>query len=217
MDTEKNSKKILILGIILLIVAGVIVVSLKGLNVSLMFGKHEAIEIKIGSEVDLNVVKEICDKVFEDKKYVVKGLEIFGDSVQINVASITDEEKNNLVNQINEKFGTDKTVEDLKVNSVSNKRIRDVVKPYVSPMLISFVIIFVYMLIRFHKINAIKIIGNLIIKIILTEAILLSIIAITRLPVNDMIINILMIIAVIELVCCLSKSENELAEEKEKN
>ena len=39
----KNSKKIIILGIILLIIAGVIVVSLKGFNVSLMIGRHESI------------------------------------------------------------------------------------------------------------------------------------------------------------------------------
>lgn len=210
MDTNKNSKKIIILGIILLVIAGIIVVALKGFNVSLMFGKHEAIEIKVGTDVDLNVVNGICDEVFGNKKYVVKELEVFGDSAQINVSSITDEEKTNLVSKINEKFGVEKTVEDLNINSVSNKRIRDVVKPYVVPMLVSFAIIFIYMLIRFRKINPLKIIAKFIEKVVLIEAILLSIIAITRIPVNDVLINILMIIAVIELVVCISKSEDKL-------
>ena len=122
METNKNSKKIIIFGVILLIIAGIIVVALKGFNVSLMFGKHEVIELKIGKKVDLNVIKEICTEVFPKKEFVAKELEVFGDSMQINVKTITDEEKANLINQINEKFETSKTVEDLNINSVSNKR-----------------------------------------------------------------------------------------------
>ena len=66
--------------------------------------------------------------------------------------------------------------------------------------------------IRFRKINGVKIVLNFIVKLLLTEAILLSIIAITRLPVNDLVINLLMVIAIAELICCLSKSENNLNE-----
>jgi len=206
METNKNSKKILILGIILLVLAGIIVVALKGFNVSLMFGKHETIEIKLDTEVDLKIAKEICDEVFQDKTYVVKGLEIFGDSFQINVKSITDEEKVNLVNKINEKFETDKTVEDLNINSVSNKRIRDVVKPYIIPMLVSFGIVFVYMLIRFRKEQPLKLIGKFIVIITLVESIILSIIAITRIPVSDLLINLLMVIPVIGIIVFISKN-----------
>lgn len=36
MEKNKNGKKIIVLGIILLIIAGIIVVSLKGVNVSLI-------------------------------------------------------------------------------------------------------------------------------------------------------------------------------------
>ena len=85
MDTRKNSGKIVILGIILLIVAGIIVVALKGFNVSLMFGKHETVNIKLDVDADVNKVREICKETFGKKDFVVKGLEVFGDSVQINV------------------------------------------------------------------------------------------------------------------------------------
>ena len=210
MEDKNNNKKIITLGMILLILAGIIIVALKGVNVSLMFGKHEAIEIKLDTDVDINVIDEICKNVFLDKKIVVKELEVFGNSVQINVESITDEEKNNLIEKINEKFGTSKTVDDLKIYSVSNKRIRDVLKIYVKPMIISFAIIFAYMLIRFRKINAVNIIIDFIKKVILTEAIILSGIAIVRLPVSDLVINLLMVIAVIELICTISKNEKKL-------
>ena len=210
MDTNKNSKKIIILGVILLIIAGLIVVALKGFNVSLMFGKHEAVEIKMDKEIDLGLVKEACEETFEKKEFIVKELEVFGDSVQINVESITDEEKANLINQLNEKLETSKTVEDLNINSVSNKRIRDVVRPYLVPVVASFVIVFIYMLIRFRKINAVKIIVSFLTNVLLTEAILLSIIAITRIAVEDLLINLLMIVAVADLVYFLAKSEKKL-------
>lgn len=215
MESDKNSKKILILGMILLILAGIIVVALKGLNVSLMFGKHEVVEIKLNSNMNLDIMKQICDDVFQNKEYVVKELEVFGDSVQINVKSITDEEKANLVNQVNEKFETQKTVEDLNINPVSNKRIRDVVKPYIVPMAISFGIVFVYIFIRFRKINPIKIILDFMLKLFLTEAILLSIVAIVRIPVSELLINLAMILAVAELVSAIAKSEKKLELENE--
>lgn len=212
MDSNKNIKKIAYLGIILLIIAGLIVVALKGFNVEFLFGKHETIEVKVGKEVYIEDVKEICNEVFSGKKYLVKKLEVFNDSFQINVESITDEEKNNLVEKINQKYELEETVETLKVYSIANRRIRDSIKPYVFSIVISFIIVFCYMLIRFRKINAAKIILNFMIKVLLTEAILLSVIAIIRLPVSDLIINLLVVIAVAELIYCLSKSENKLHE-----
>ena len=53
MEDKNNNKKIITLGMILLILAGIIIVALKGVNVSLMFGKHEAIEIKLDTDVDI--------------------------------------------------------------------------------------------------------------------------------------------------------------------
>lgn len=210
MKENKNGKKILSLGVALLIIAGIIVVSLKGFNVSLIFGKHEEIEVKVGTDVNLDTVKTICDEVFNGKTYLVRGLEVFQDSFQISVESITDEEKQNLVNKINENFGTEETIDTLKVNSVSNQRIRDSIKPYIAPMLISFAIVFIYMLIRFRKINPVKIILEFVEKVILTEAIIVSIIAITRIPVSSVMINILMVIAIAELIYCIFKSEENL-------
>lgn len=211
METNKNSKKIIIFGVILLMIAGLIVVALKGFKVSLMFGKHETIEIRLDKAMDFKTMEQISNDVFQKKEFTLKELEVFGDSAQINVEAITDEEKTNLINQINEKFEVSKTVEDLKIYSVSNKRIRDVVKPYIVPMIGAFVVIFVYVLVRFRKINAIQIILEFVKTAILTEAILLSVIAVTRFPVTDGLIAILMLIPILELMVSTFKSEEKLA------
>ncbi len=211
METNKNSKKIIIFGVILLMLAGLIVVALKGFKVSLMFGKHETIEIKLDKAMDFETMEQISKDVFQKKDFTLKELEVFGDSAQINVEAITDEEKTTLINQINEKFEVSKTVEDLKIYSVSNKRIRDVVKPYIVPMISAFVVIFIYVLIRFRKINGIQLILEFVKTAILTEVILLSVIAVTRFPVTDGLIAILMLIPILELIIATFKGEEKLA------
>lgn len=210
MESMKNSKKIIILGVILLIIAGIIVVSLKGFNVALTFGKHESVELKVGKEINMNDVNEICSEIF-GKKYVAKELEVFGDSFQINVESITDEEKASLIEKVNEKFEVEKKVEDLNINSISNRRIRDVLTQYILPMTITFAIVIVYMLIRFKKINAINIVIKCVLKIILVQAIYYSLVAIIRIPVSDLIINISMLISILQLVYFVNKEEKELS------
>lgn len=210
MEENKNVKKIVILGIILLILAGIVVVALKGFNVSLLFGKHEAVQIKLDVDVDLKKVQEACEETFAEKKFVVRGLEVFGDSAQINVESITDEEKNTLIGKLNEKFGTEKTVEDLNISSVSNKRIRDVVKPYIMPMIILYVIVFIYMLIRFRSQNPVQLILTCIWKTILIEALLISVMAIGRVAVDEFLISVLVLIAIGYLCYQVSIGEKKL-------
>ena len=52
---SKGIKKILLLGIVLLIVAGIVVVALKGFKVSLILQKHESISLIVGKEVVLDL------------------------------------------------------------------------------------------------------------------------------------------------------------------
>ena len=214
MDTNKNSKKIIVFGLILLMIAGLIVVALKGFQVSLLFGKHEAIELKVDKKVDMAIVKQICDDVFQEKKYVLKELEVFGDSFQINTKAITDEEKNNLISQVNEKFETQKTVEDLRIRSVSNQRIRDVIKPYIFPMITVFVIVSIYAWIRFRTIHGLKIVWGYLWKIVVTELVLLSLIAILRIPVDEIVIFLGMLVALGGLVYFLAQAEKKLAKQE---
>lgn len=216
MNKEMN-KKILILGLILLIIAGIIVVLLKGFNVDLMLEQHEEITYNLGKEYELKDIEAICKEVFENKKFVIKEVELFKDAVAINVSSITDEEKSNLVEKMNEKYEDDKTVDDLSIDTIPNVRIRDWVSPYIKPVCISIFIILAYIAIRFRKLNTFKLLGNLILKIAVTVLAILSIIAILRIPIVPSYITILMAIAVAECSIYLGKYERNLVEEKNKS
>ncbi len=204
-----GSKKIVLLGLILLIIAGIVVVALKGFNVDLMLEQHEAINIVIGKEINIKDVKEICKEVFKNKQTIIRTVDLFNDSFNIGVESITDEEKNELINKLNEKYGTELKIEELNVYTVSNVRIRDLIRPYITPVFISIIVIVSYLIIRFRKMSVIKLLGKLIGTIVLTEALIASIIAITRIPVTSIIVNLMTVIAVVELIIYINKTEKE--------
>lgn len=211
-----GSKKIILLGLILLIVAGIVVVALKGFNVSLILEQHEAINVIVGKEININDIKQICGEVFKDKKVVLREIDYFKDSININVESVTDEEKNELIKKINEKYGVELKVEDLNVISISNVRIRDLIRPYIKPVIISVVLIIAYLVIRFRKENSLKLLGKLFGIIILTESVIASVIAITRIPITSIIINLMTVVAVIELLVYINKLENNKVFKDEK-
>ena len=147
---NKNNK-VLILGLSLLIIAGIVVVLFKGFNVNFLLEQHEVIEFVIGKDFEMKDVESICNDVFKDKKVVVRTIEVFDDAVSINATSITSEEKENLVNKLNEKFGTSKTVDEITIDTVANVRMRDWIKPYVQPIAISAVIILAYIAAKFRE------------------------------------------------------------------
>ena len=166
----KTNKKVAILALVLLVLAGIVVVIFKGFNVSLMLRQHESVDIVIGTKFDIKDVKEICKNTFQDKKYVVRTIEVFSDAVNINVESMTDEEKQKLVQGFNEKYNLELDVQELTIKSNSNVRIRDMVNPYLVPCFVSMVVITIYLIIRFRKLNAVKLLGKLYGLLIITLA-----------------------------------------------
>lgn len=209
-----GSKKIILLGLILLIVAGITIIVLKGFNVSLMYQQHEAINVVIGKEINKNDINLICKEVFKNKTFVVRTIDFFNDSVNINVESITDDEKNELVSKLNEKYGTSLNIDSLNISTIANIRIRDIARPYIKPIIISIVVIVAYLIIRFRKMNVAKLLGKLFGIVLLTEVVLASIIAIARIPVSPVVVNLMTIVAVIELILYINKREKEYSSQE---
>lgn len=203
------NKKILILGLSLLILAGIVVVLFRGFNVDFMLESHEVIEFVIGKDFEMKDVSQICKEVFGNKKVVLKTVEVFDDAVAINTTSITNEEKENLVNKLNEKFGTTKTVDEVEIKTVANVRIRDWVKPYIKPIIISGFIILAYIAIRFREENIFKLLFKIIAIVILTILAILSVFAICRVPMSPIYIMALTGVALIELMVYINKMENK--------
>ena len=80
-----GSKKILLLGMILLIVAGIVVVSLKGVKVSLTLQQHEVVNIYLDKKIDSKEFNNVCKEVFGNKTYKVRNVEFFNNAFEISV------------------------------------------------------------------------------------------------------------------------------------
>lgn len=239
---KSKNNKIIIFALTLFIIAGIIIVALKGFNVSLSLRAHDTLKFIFDQKFEQSDVDGICKEVFGDKEYNIKTVEVFTDAVYIISPTITNDEKTSLLEKLDNLYkveedvtdGTatetdtteDETEEttlieglDYDFYSDSKVRIRDIVKPYVVPTLISALIIIVYIAIKYAKLNngkvlvtVLKTIGEMVV-ILLT---LLSIIAMTRIPFQSSIIPILMFIMLVCLVVKLACYEKQLKEIEDK-
>ncbi len=184
-------KKIIFIALAIIIVAGIIITATIGLNVDIMYKAHEQINIYIGKETNINEIQEIAKEVFGNQKTKVIVVEAFNDAFAINTESVSDEQIESLKQKVGEKYSIEDTSNTVTKSSIPKLRLRDIIKPYIMPVIIATVIIFAFMAVRYKNMGITKVIIQLLqsgIMLILAEALLLSIIAITRYPVNQYII-----------------------------
>ena len=229
-----KNKKIIILALILLIIAGIVVVGLKGFCVDLMLKQHDSIEYKISEDFEISDIENITKDVLGDKKFEIRVIELFNDAISINAENITTEEAENLVKKLDEKYkkaenteATENTEvtevaegtsnEESKVEIISNPKIKlfSLFKVYIVPSIIAGVLITIYAGLRFKKLGALKTMEKLVGLVIITVLSILSVIAIVRIPINIYVIPFIMLCVLAELTIFFSSKEKELKKLKE--
>lgn len=177
------SKKMKIISILLIIIfiIAIVLTGIRGLNVDLNYAEGVSILFDMKQQFNTADVESIAREVWPKGQIIVQKVEVYDETVLIKVSKVNDEELSNLVNKINEKYGLELTSEDLAVQYNSNVKIRDIVSPYIVPMLITTALIIVYYSIRYRGVKEIL---DLLVKLIFAEGIIYSIYAITRLPIN---------------------------------
>ena len=203
---QRNKKIIAITILALIIIAGIIIVNILGLNKQLEFKQGQSIDVYVRKEIDEKKIKEIANEVL-GKENMVQLVEIYKDMVTIRAEQITEEQKNNIVNKIKENYEFEQTAEETVINTVPATRILDMYKHYVVPMLISGVIILAYMLIRYNKKGVIKVLLRTILIPIIAELVLLSLIAITRIPLGVYTPILVIIVYLASIVFVTKKNE----------
>lgn len=211
-----KNKKIIGIILALIVLAGIIVTCIYGLNFGLNYTNHKEVDIYIGKEFENQDIYAIAKEVLENKKISVQKVELYEDMVSIKVKDITDEQLESLNTKINEKYGIENTIENIVVTNVSNVKLRDLVKPYILPVAISFVIIIIYLVIynavyshMGREVNGIKIVLKAIASIILVQLLYLSILAITRLEINGLTIPVAIVLYSITTIVIFVKLEKE--------
>ena len=168
----------------LVILAGIVVVGIFGFNKELRYGQGQVINVYVEQMVDATNIKKLVNECLAGKTNMVQTVEIYQDYVTIKAKEITEEQKNNIVNKLKENYEFSQTAEDTTIENVAATKYIDIYKKYIVPFAVSGVIVLAYIVIRYHKKGILKVLGRTIIIPVFGELFLLSIIAITRIPVG---------------------------------
>lgn len=253
--------KVLYIVMIIVILLGAIMMGLKGFNYGILYSKHKRIEVVIGGEYNLEDVAKIAKDTIKEKS-IVRKTTLFGTSVAIDAKDIKEDEIFNLFDKLNEKYGKDYDVKDLKRNQIMTElnvtdiasktddeinelivqikekynldytkeelqdsvvlvrlsdvneiSIFDTLKYMIIPSLIALGIVVVYFGVRFRKLykrawllEPIK----FVLKMVLIEAFVLSVVVIARIPVTHYLASILIFVWILVLLVSTVQNEKRL-------
>ena len=214
---KKKTNKILILLMILVIIAGILMIIFKGFNFDLKYQDTKQIEFGLDKQFSVSDIKAITDEVLNNEPVLIRKVEVYEDAVNITAREITDEQKSNIITKVNEKFGTDLNADEIEIATVAHTKGRDIIRPYIAPFIIATIIILIYMMIKYYKLNSGKVLLKTIGIIILTQILLFSIMAIVRIPIGRLTIPLVLTIYMLTLVWHTTNLENQLKAKKQDN
>ena len=173
--------KIFYIIVAIIIVAALSVTALVGLRVGLGYGEGYTIGFVEDKKIEMQDAKQILADVFGSEEYSVQRVEFFEDSILVKVREVSDEQLSNLVNKLNEKYGSEMTVSDLQVEHVANVKLRTLIEPYILPIGLSTLIILGWFAIRFRGAKQML---ELLKWWVIVEGLLYSLYVLARIPVD---------------------------------
>ncbi len=212
----KNKKTITFIIIALVIVVGIISIVAFKFNYTLMYNEHIQIRVYLGKTYELQDIKSIAEETLGTKEIVYQEIETFQDSVAINVRSASDEQIDALKAKLKEKYEISKDEEILQTTNIAHLKGIDIIKPYIVPIAVATILVLVYVAIRYFKLGILKVILTMIVRLVLAEALLLSFIAICRIPIGTWIMPVAILLYMLVVICTMVQFENTIQKNTEK-
>ena len=211
-------KKILIAVMTCIIIVGFAMIGFVGLNFDINYTANKEIDIYLGTQFEISDIRGLVKEVIGNEATVIQKVELYEEIVSIKVKDISDEQIEQLLAKINEKYNLEIKKDDITITNNPNLRGRELVKPYILPIAISVVLVLVYAGIKFYRVNSIEVISKLIGLNIIAQLFYVSVLAITRLPVNRLTIPVSIAIYIATTLAVTINFENkEIVKEKKKN
>lgn len=211
--TRKQKITMIILAII--IIAGLVITFTLGFNFDLRMQDTKKVELYLENSFEIADIKNITNEVFPNQEVMIQKVEVYEDTVSIITKEITEEQKQTLINKINEKYGIELTADSTEIVTIPHTRGRDLLKPYVMTFSIATIIILAYMMIRYRKLGAIKTLLKVLFISVMAQVTLFSVIAITRIPIGRLTMPMVIIVYLFTLLGMTTKLEKQLASKKE--
>ena len=205
-----------------ILIAGILILAIMGLNVSLDYCANKQIEIYIGKDFVNQDIRNIIKEVTGEQWVIVQKVELYEDMVSITAKDFSDEQIEQINQKINEKYELENAVEDITITQNAKIRGRDLIRPYLLPIAITMIIIAIYALIRFRKNKKGKVLLKVVGYPILVEAVYLSLLGITRLPITRFVLPVAMFLLVVTIFIVFTqlekqKEQKEIKEKQKKN
>ena len=211
MKEVTNKVKIATIVIIAIIVIGIVMLYTKGLNFDVAYAQSTKIAITL-DDMNLEDIKNKAEEIFGKNDINVQTVGDFNEEIIITVTNMQDEELTNFKNELtNLNNGEEKTITTTNVGVVQPL---DLIKPYISPVVIATVIMSVYMAIRYRKDGVLKQLLTPILSVTILEFLFLSIIAIVRIPIGIYIMPTATLIYIITMIYVIQKNSKVKEEEK---
>lgn len=210
----KTKKIILYIIICLIIVAGIVVWKTVGFNMELQYSSRKQIQLANQTGIEISDIEKIASEVLGNTEFMIQPVETFGNAVSVVSKDMTEDQKNSIVEKFNEKYYSDDSdhkinSDDIKIVSIPFTRVKDVIKPYILPGAITLILVTLYFAIRFRKLGWKKVIAKALVIPVVVEALMFSIIAITRAPFGRVTTILGIAIYIITIFILTNKFENE--------
>lgn len=207
-----KNKKILLSIVAVIIVIGIVVTAVFGLNKGTEYATSKQVKIYLATDVNMEQVRAITNEVFGTQPVTLQKVELFNDEISITTKEITDEQLAKLVELTNKEYNLNNKTSDLQIFTISGANVMDSVIPYILPIGIALVIILVYMGIKYRNHGIINSVVTPLGWVVLVEAIYYSVIAITRMPINRYTMPLALAILLITLTVIIYKLENKASD-----
>lgn len=216
----KNKNIIIYVIICLIIIAGVAVWEAKGFRTEMQFTPRKEIELTNYTGIDVSDIEAIASETLGNTRFMVQRVETFGNAVVIVAKDITEEQRNNIVTKFNEKYGTELKSENIEIVSIPFTRIKDVIKRFIVPGIVSLVLVLTYFVIRYKNIGWKKVTIKTLLTPVVAELLLFSIISIIRVPFSRLAVSLgvgTYISIIIVLTIMFENQRNKIIKELEDN
>ena len=205
----KQIEKIMLGLAIVIIIIGGIIIKVKGFNVDLKYTESQRLELSLGKEFEIKDIKEITKEIL-GKDVILQKVEVYEDAVSIISKEITDEQKNEIINKINEKYELELSADEIKVSSVPKTKLYDIAKQYILGFCAITIAVLIYVAIRYNKLGMFKVIIKTAVLLCATELTLAGIIAILRIPFGMFVMPLAFLVYVFSIMYIIVKYEDQL-------
>jgi len=182
-----NKKLIICIIGIVIITVGAVMANTMGFNKGIEYGDYTRIIVYMNKKSNLDDVNRLVTEAF-DGKYEIAYIDEFKDTISIKAQGISEEQITEIKNKLKEKYEFDDNEEFLVILDTASVGTYDLIKDYIKPVAISFIIILVYFGFAYRKLGIIKGLVEPGLGLIILNCLYVSIIAIFRIPLNVFII-----------------------------